>query len=54
MFTAIILAQSISASMKSEIPDALHKICGKPLCGWVADEAKKAGADKIIIVFYDF
>ncbi len=50
MFTAIILAQSISASMKSEIPDALHKICGKPLCGWVADEAKKAGADKIIIV----
>ena len=50
MFTSIILAADTSASMKSEIPDALHKICGKPLCGWVIDEAKKAGADNIVVV----
>lgn len=49
MLTVIISAQAVSASMKSDMPDALHKICGKALCQWVADEAKKAGADRIII-----
>ncbi len=50
MFTSIILAAGMGTRMKSEIPKVLHRVCGKPLCRWVIDESKKAGADTVAAV----
>lgn len=49
-FTSIILAAGMGTRMKSETPKVLHKVCGKPLCQWVIDASKKAGADKIVTI----
>lgn len=49
-FTAIILAAGMGTRMKSEIPKVLHKVCGKELAAWVADAARKAGADEVVAV----
>ena len=50
MFTSIILAAGMGTRMKSEIPKVLHRVCGKPLCKWVIDESKKAGADSVAVI----
>lgn len=50
MFTSIILAAGMGTRMKSEMPKVIHKVCGKELVNWVADAAKKAGADKVVAV----
>ena len=50
MFTSIILAAGMGTRMKSELPKVLHRVCGKPLCKWVIDESKKAGADTVAAV----
>ncbi len=50
MFTSVILAAGMGTRMKSDIPKVLHKICGKPLCKWVIDASKKAGAGNIVTV----
>lgn len=50
MFTSIILAAGMGTRMKSKLPKVLHKVCGKPLCEWVIDESKKAGANKVVAV----
>lgn len=49
-FTAIILADSVSMQMNSKKPDAIQKICGKPLAYYVINAAKAAGAEKVITV----
>lgn len=49
-FTAIVLAAGMGTRMKSEMPKVIHKVCGKPLCGWVIDAANNAGADNIVAV----
>lgn len=50
MFTSIILAAGMGTRMKSKMPKVLHKVCGKPLCKWVIDASKRAGADKIVTI----
>lgn len=49
-FTAIVLAAGMGTRMKSDIPKVIHKVCGKPLCGWVIDAARAAGADSCAAV----
>ncbi len=36
--------------MKSNMPKVLHKVCGKPLCKWVIDASKEAGAKSVCAV----
>lgn len=50
MFTSVILAAGMGTRMKSKMPKVLHKVCGKPLCKWVIDASKAAGADKVCAV----
>ena len=50
MFTSIILAAGMGTRMKSEMPKVIHKVCGKPLCKWVIDASKKAGADRVCAI----
>lgn len=50
MFTSIIMAAGMGTRMKSEKPKVLHRVCGKPLCAWVIDASKKAGAGEIVSV----
>ena len=50
MFTSIILAAGMGTRMKSELPKVMHKVCGKPLCKWVIDESKKAGAADVAVI----
>lgn len=50
MFTSIILAAGMGTRMKSNMPKVLHKVCGKPLCKWVIDASKEAGADKVVTI----
>lgn len=50
MFTSIILAAGMGTRMKSNMPKVLHKVCGKPLCKWVIDASKAAGADRVCAV----
>ncbi len=50
MFTSVILAAGMGTRMKSKMPKVLHKVCGKPLCKWVIDASKAAGADSVCAV----
>lgn len=50
MFTSIILAAGMGTRMKSGMPKVLHRVCGKPLCKWVIDASKEAGADKVVTI----
>ena len=50
MFTSVILAAGMGTRMKSEMPKVLHKVCGKPLCKWVIDASREAGADKVVTI----
>lgn len=50
MFTSVILAAGMGTRMKSKMPKVLHKVCGKPLCKWVIDASKEAGAKSICTV----
>lgn len=49
-FISVILAAGMGTRMKSDIPKVLHKVCGKPLCEWVIDASKKAGAERVVAV----
>ncbi|MCH5210615.1 MAG: bifunctional UDP-N-acetylglucosamine diphosphorylase/glucosamine-1-phosphate N-acetyltransferase GlmU [Oscillospiraceae bacterium] len=50
MFTSIILAAGMGTRMKSKMPKVIHRVCGKPLCKWVIDASKKAGADRVCAI----
>ncbi len=47
---SVILAAGEGKRMKSNIAKPLHKVCGKPLLGWVLDAAEEAGAERNIVV----
>lgn len=49
-FTSIILAAGMGTRMKSKMPKVLHRVCGKPLCKWVIDASKAAGAEQVVTV----
>ncbi len=50
MFSTVILAAGMGTRMKSKMPKVLHKVCGKPLCKWVIDASKEAGANKVCTI----
>jgi bifunctional UDP-N-acetylglucosamine pyrophosphorylase/glucosamine-1-phosphate N-acetyltransferase len=47
---AIVLAAGEGTRMKSRHPKVAHKLLQKPLVWWSVDAARKAGADRIIVV----
>lgn len=47
---AIVLAAGEGTRMKSRHPKVAHKLLDKPLVWWPVDAARKAGADRIIVV----
>lgn len=47
---SVILAAGEGKRMKSDIAKPLHKICGKPLLGWVLGAANEAGSKRNIVV----
>lgn len=49
-FVSIILAAGMGTRMKSDMPKVLHEVSGKPLCSWVIDASKKAGAKNVVCV----
>ena len=48
--TAIVLAAGEGTRMKSRHPKVTHKLLDKPLVWWPVDAARKAGADRIVVV----
>src|SRR5947209_1879846 len=46
----VIIAAGEGTRMRSATPKLLHELCGRPLIGWTVDAARKAGADKVIVV----
>jgi bifunctional UDP-N-acetylglucosamine pyrophosphorylase/glucosamine-1-phosphate N-acetyltransferase len=46
----VILAAGQGTRMKSQVPKALHDLCGKPLVRWSVDAALAAGASKVVVV----
>jgi bifunctional UDP-N-acetylglucosamine pyrophosphorylase / glucosamine-1-phosphate N-acetyltransferase len=49
-FKAIILAAGKGTRMRSEIPKVLHKVCGKPVLGYVLDITKSLRSLKTFVV----
>lgn len=49
-FAAIILAAGKSTRMKSKLPKAAHKLCGKPMTRHIIDACRQAGVDQIVVV----
>lgn len=47
---ALILAAGKGTRLRSELPKALHTLCGKPMLGWLVDRAAEAGAKTPVIV----
>ncbi len=47
---ALILAAGEGTRMKSDLPKAAHRILGEPLVRYVADAAREAGCDRIVVV----
>lgn len=47
---AVVMAAGKSTRMKSALPKAAHKICGKPVTGWVIDACKDAGVSECVVV----
>ena len=49
-FTVLIMAAGHGTRMHSHLPKVLHRVCGKPMVEWVADAARKAGAERVLCV----
>jgi bifunctional UDP-N-acetylglucosamine pyrophosphorylase / glucosamine-1-phosphate N-acetyltransferase len=47
---AVIMAAGKSTRMKSAVPKALHKICGKEVTRHVIDSCRKAGIERVIVI----
>ena len=48
--TVVILAAGQGTRMKSALPKVLHELCGKPMLGWVIDQALTLEPAKIVVV----
>jgi len=46
----IILAAGRGTRLKSDLPKALHTLCGKPMLGFLLDRAAQIGAAKTVVV----
>ncbi len=47
---AVVTAAGKSTRMKSALPKAAHKICGKPVTRWVIDACRNAGIHECVVV----
>ena len=47
---AVVLAAGKGKRMKSRLPKVMHRVCGKPMLGYVLDAARGAGIDEIMVV----
>jgi bifunctional UDP-N-acetylglucosamine pyrophosphorylase/glucosamine-1-phosphate N-acetyltransferase len=47
---ALILAAGKGTRLRSELPKALHTLCGKPMLGWLVDRAREAGVKTPVVV----
>lgn len=47
---AVILAAGKGTRMRSSLPKVLHRAAGRPLLAWVVEAARRAGAERILIV----
>lgn len=47
---SVILAAGESEQMQSNLPKAMHTVCGKPMVSYVLDAAKQAGSEKEVMV----
>lgn len=48
--TVVILAAGLGKRMKSAQPKVLHPLCGKPMIGWVVDQALALDPARIVVV----
>ena len=48
--TAIILAAGEGTRMKSARPKVVHEVLGRPMVQWVAEAARQAGAERLVVV----
>ncbi|MDZ4774420.1 MAG: NTP transferase domain-containing protein [Planctomycetota bacterium] len=48
--TVVILAAGMGKRMKSARPKVLHALCGRPLIGWVVDQAQALDPQRIVVV----
>lgn len=49
-FAAVVLAAGLGTRMKSQLPKAMHRVCGKPMVGHVVDALEASGCGKIVVV----
>ena len=49
-WTGVILAAGQGTRMRSDLPKALHQVCGTTLLGHVSRVMKAAGAHRIVLV----
>jgi bifunctional UDP-N-acetylglucosamine pyrophosphorylase/glucosamine-1-phosphate N-acetyltransferase len=47
---AIILAAGKGTRMKSRLPKAAHRVCGKPMARYPVDAARAVGAEQVVVV----
>jgi bifunctional UDP-N-acetylglucosamine pyrophosphorylase/glucosamine-1-phosphate N-acetyltransferase len=48
--SVVILAAGLGKRMKTARPKVLHPVCGRPLLGWVIDQAQSLSPDRILVV----
>ncbi|MEA2296867.1 MAG: bifunctional UDP-N-acetylglucosamine pyrophosphorylase / glucosamine-phosphate N-acetyltransferase [Solirubrobacteraceae bacterium] len=48
--TVVILAAGEGTRMRSSTPKALHRLCGRPLVAWPVLAARRAGAQRVVVV----
>src|SRR3712207_9059272 len=48
--TAVIMAAGQGTRMRSKTPKVLHDLCGWPLVRWPVEAARKAGAERVVVV----
>src|SRR6266851_3670878 len=47
---AVILAAGKGTRMKSRLPKAAHRLCGKAMARFPVDAARAAGAERVVVV----
>ncbi|MEX1025075.1 MAG: NTP transferase domain-containing protein [Planctomycetota bacterium] len=48
--TVVVLAAGQGTRMRSALPKVLHEVCGRPLLGWVLDQARALDPERIVVV----